>query len=217
VVSVCLKMELSRRFFFACASRCWNWLPRRELHGPQAGTRLLISWPPPAASSVRWSAVVAWAWPHQWHWGLPWSSARLLALYVGSSYLLMLSGFFLLRGRPLLARAPQGACRHASCRLWCMSPLALSVCLRGGQMFVIVDSHHSRLCRSYAAQAPRGQPALPSSPSVIPAPCKPVRGRACLQLSLMMSRVRPRMTSTRVTMTIMAAALPGVARSRQCH
>jgi hypothetical protein len=47
-----------------------------------------------------------------------------------------------------------------------MSPLALSVCLRGGQMFVIVDSHHSRLCRSYAAQAALGQPALPTFPCV---------------------------------------------------
>jgi len=216
VVSLPVKNAFSRRFFFACASRCWYWLPRRELHGPQAGTRFDISWPPPAASSMRWSAVVAGWWPHQWHKGLPWSSARLLVLYVGSSYLLMLSGFFLLRGRPLLARAPQGACRHASCRLWCMSPLALSVCLRGGQMFVIVDSHQSRLCRSYAAQAALRQPALPTFPCVT----NPLRiglGHACIQLSLMMSRVSPRMTNTRVTPTIMASALPSVAQWRQCH
>jgi hypothetical protein len=97
-----------------------------------------------------------------------------------------------------------------------MSPLALSVCLRGGQMFVIVDSHHSRLCRSYAAQAALGQPALPTFPCVT----NPLRiglGHACVQLSLMMSNVRPIMTNAKVTPTIMTAVLPSVAQSRQCH
>jgi len=178
-----VKNAFSRCFLFACASRCWYWLPRRLLHGPQAGTRFDISWPPPAASSVRWSAVVAGAWPHQWHSGLPCSRAFRLVLYVGSSYLLMLSGFFLLRGRPLLARAPQGACRHASCRPVTLSPLALSVCLRGGQMFVIVDSHHSCLCRSYAAPPPFGHEALPTFPCVTN-PLQLGLGHACLQLCL---------------------------------
>ena len=80
----------------------------------------------------------------------------------------------------------------------------------------VVDSHHSRLCRSYAAQAAVGQPALPTFPCVTNPP-RIGLGHACVQLSLMISRVSPRMTSTRVTMTIMAAALLGVARWRQCH
>ena len=110
-------------------------LPRRELQGWQAGTRLSMSDVPPACISMRWSAVVA-GWPHQWQAGLDASRALRLLRYFGVSYSRVMSGVPLWRGRPLLARAPQGACCHASCRVCTLSPLALSVCLRGGQRFV---------------------------------------------------------------------------------
>lgn len=51
--------------------------PRRALHGLQAGTRLVMSFVPPASLSSKWSASVARAIPHQWHGG---SSAKSLAL-----------------------------------------------------------------------------------------------------------------------------------------
>jgi hypothetical protein len=39
--------------------------PRDALHGPQAGTRFVMLLSPPLSSSMRWSACVAGAWPHQ--------------------------------------------------------------------------------------------------------------------------------------------------------
>ena len=76
---------------------------------------------PPACISMRWSAVVA-GWPHQWQAGLDASRALRLFRYFGVSYSRVMSGVPLWRCRPLLARAPQGACCHASCSLGLVVP-----------------------------------------------------------------------------------------------
>jgi len=70
---------------------------------------------PPACISMRWSAVVA-GWPHQWQAGLDASRALRLFRYFGVSYSRVMSGVPLWRCRPLLARAPQGACCQVYCR-----------------------------------------------------------------------------------------------------
>ena len=109
-------MAFSRFFRFCAAAFCWYLEPRRLLHGPHAATRLSIEESPPASSSIRWSAVVAAAVPHQWHSGFDANSACRLFLYFAVSYSRVMSGVPLWRGRPLLARAPRGACCQVYCR-----------------------------------------------------------------------------------------------------
>jgi hypothetical protein len=89
---------LFTRVWFSAAFRRCIWLarlrltccaPRLELQGLQAGT-MPSAQLPPLSTSYRWSAVVAGAFLHQWHTGLPSSSWRLALRYSGVSYSLSL-------------------------------------------------------------------------------------------------------------------------------
>lgn len=120
----------SCRVCFLCASlfALYRW-PRLLLHGWQAGT--IVVWSPPRSISMRWSAVVAGAVPHQWHRGLLASSA-LRALRYSASFVVCCLGICS-RASLVLARRLRAlptvwgvgcCCRVHVCSFVCL----LSVC-----------------------------------------------------------------------------------------
>ena len=99
-----------------CCAYCW---PRLALHGLHAGTKLEMSFVPPASLGSRWSASVAWFTPHQWHTALPLSST-FKRLCLNSFWLRCLLLFVV-----AIAHAPT-ACASAAqapCSRWCWSLL----------------------------------------------------------------------------------------------